>query len=126
MLVLSLYTCVLDIMQVGQWLADGCYAVVWGLLGDHDYKRDCLGLPNVLSHNCCPSCPADTSKQPWFDFRLSAKWISMIYKACDKSYPCKLLTIQGVSVLTIWGDWMHDKPLGTDKVHPLFCAKGLS
>ena len=43
-------TCVLDIMQVGQWLADGYYAVVWGLLGDHDYKRDCLGLPNVLGN----------------------------------------------------------------------------
>ena len=35
--------------QAGELLADGWFGCVWGLVGDHDYKRDCLELPNISS-----------------------------------------------------------------------------
>ena len=40
-------------------LADGWSALVYGLLGDHDYKRDCLLLNNINSANPCFKCKAN-------------------------------------------------------------------
>jgi hypothetical protein len=102
--------------KAGTKLADGWRGVVWCLLGDHDYKRDCLGLPNVTSVNCCPLCPANKSSTPWFDFRKSAQWLKKLYAIGQVTYACLLFTIIGVTHLTIYGDWMHDRPLGTCKV----------
>jgi hypothetical protein len=42
------------------------------------------------------------------------------------TFPCKLFDIVGVSNLSIMPDWMHDKPLGTDKVHPPMLTCGLN
>ncbi len=104
--------------QAGEFLADGWFGCVWSLLGDHDYKRDCLGTPNVNSVNCCAHCPANNSSSPWFDFRKSAKWVKECYEAGAVAMTCKLFTIVGVTRLSIYGDWMHDRPLGTCKVSP--------
>lgn len=92
--------------------------MVWCLLGDHDYKRDCLRLPNVTGVDCCALCPAnnDTASTPWFDFRRSAQWMKKLYVVGQVSYACLLFTIIGVTHMSIYGDWMHDRPLGTCKV----------
>ena len=107
--------------QAGEFLADGFGAVVWGLFGDQDYKRDCLRLPNVNSNTPCDHCPANVSDVPWFDFRDGAAWVSRIYtqlqwKAAGLDKKCFLFGIVGVTNLSIYPDWMHDKNLGSDKV----------
>ena len=108
------------VAEAGTYLADGWFGSVWSLLGDHDYKRDCLNLPNINSATCCGLCPADSSSSgvPWFDFRPNAQWVRQTYKrgGFDVS-KCILFLIAGVSNLTNCPDWMHDKPLGTDKVY---------
>ena len=90
---------------------------MWALVGDHDYKRDCLLMPNVSSNKPCGLCPADTVEAPWFDCRQGAAWVSRVYKQGQFDVSrCVLFGIMGVSNLTNYPDWMHDKPLGTDKV----------
>ena len=111
------YVCGLCYLKATTDLAGGYFGCVWGLLGDHDYKRDCLKLPNVNSNHCCPLCPANTADVPWFDFRREAHWLQRCYRKDQVKYPCKLFDIEGVSNLSIMPDWMHDKCLGTDKVH---------
>ena len=110
--------CVGIMCQAGTLLADGWFGCVWALLGDHDYKRECLGTPNVNSTDCCAFCPANNSSSPWFDFRPSAEWLKKIYPPGAAQYACVLFTIVGVTQLSIYGDWMHDRPLGTCKVFP--------
>ena len=88
-------------------------------MGDHDYKRGCLLLPNINSVNCCNRCPAnnDENGTPWFDFRRCANWVLRTYArgGYDVS-KCRLFDIKGVSNQSVFPDWMHDKSGGTDKV----------
>ncbi len=104
-------------MQAGTWLADGYYAVIWGFVGDHDYKRDCLGACNVNSNDPCSLCPANVTSCPWFDFRHGSEWVRRAYAVGDVDQPeCVLYDTYGCDVDTNKPDWMHDKSLGTDKV----------
>ena len=105
------------IYKAGQPLADGWRAIVWGIIGDQDYKRDCLRLPNINSSCPCPLCDANTSSTPWFDFRREAAWVQTM-KGAAAWDRCALFDLRGVTLASLYGDWMHDKNLGTDKVHP--------
>ena len=108
--------------QAGQWLANGYCACVWALLGDQDYKRDCLLLPNVNSNMPCAHCPCNTTDVPWFDFRRQALWVGQIIGSdqwlASAWNLCELFKMKGVSILSVYPDWMHDKNLGSDKVIP--------
>ena len=90
---------------------------MWAIIGDHDHKRDVLGLANVNSGKPCSHCPCDRKGTPWWDFSLSAEWARKVYNiAVDLS--CVLLRMSaGLSILSVYPDWMHDKYLGTDKVY---------
>ena len=95
-------------------LADGWSALVYGLIGDHDYKRDCLLLTSVNSAQPCSHCNANKTNLRWFDFSLGAKWIT---SPRSGDFKCSLFgTDVGISRKSVWPDWMHDKYLGTDKV----------
>ena len=101
-------------------LAGGYFACVWALTGDQDYKRDCLQLANVSSGKPCTHCPANTSTCPWYDFRPTAVWASKIYTLLawlqTEWTKCSIFLTKGVSNMSVYPDWMHDKNLGTDKV----------
>ena len=95
-------------------LADGWSALVYALIGDHDYKRDCLQLNNINSAQPCSHCKANRTTIPWFDFSLVAKWIT---SPRSSELRCSLFGSEvGISRKSVWPDWMHDKYLGTDKV----------
>ena len=95
-------------------LADGWSGLVYGLLGDHDYKRDCLLLNNINSSQPCTHCKCNKTDTPWFDFSLVAKWI---FSPWNTILRCSLFGQEvGLSRKSVWPDWMHDKYLGTDKV----------
>jgi len=55
----------------------------------------------------------------WFDFRRKAKWRRLIYTLEEWSKTVVntafFFRIVGVTILTIYPDWMHCKHLGTDK-----------
>ena len=87
---------------------------MWAVIGDHDYKRDCLELANVTSTQCCSHCPANNKSVPWFHFKPSATWAQRIFEA--RTLACALFQMLGLGILSVYPDWMHDKPLGTDKV----------
>ena len=101
-------------------LADGYRLIVWALMGDQDYKRDCLGFPSVAGLRPCACCPSNAGSTPWYDFRPNAKWVKAIYTepqwratGLDK---CQLFRLTGLTHLSVASDWMHDKHLGTDRV----------
>ncbi len=106
--------------QAGEYLADGLSACIWAIIGDQDYKRDCLLLPNVSSGTPCAHCPCNNHAVPWFDFRPQAAWVGLICTLMQwmnsQWNRSELFKIIGVTILTVYPDWMHDKNLGTDKV----------
>jgi hypothetical protein len=103
-------------LKAGEWLADGWSAVVWAIIGDHDYKRDVLELANVNASKCCSHCPASRRAFPWMDFSLTANWIDAIYKGLNDLKCVLLRKSAGLGIHSVYPDWMHDKYLGTDKV----------
>ena len=98
----------------------GYRGVLWALLGDQDYKRDCLALPNVTSNEPCAHCAANCSSRPWYDFRGNASWIRSVVSLdgwqASRWNVCELFKVKGVTIQSVFPDWMHDKNLGTDKV----------
>lgn len=65
-------------------------------------------------------CPADTKLCPWYDFRIESAWVNQTWTKLQNgqvgpALRCNLMNIIGVSRLSIYPDWMHDKNLGTDK-----------
>ena len=89
-------------------------------IGDLDYWRDKLKLPNSSSIQPCALCPCNTTTVPWFQFNFLAAWMQRIYNVntwlASGGGSCRLFTIQGVTVYSLHPDWMHAKHLGTDKV----------
>ena len=101
------------ILQAGEWLADGFGAVVFALIGDGDYRRAGLELPSLSSNAPCGKCRCNVTTHKWFEFTATAAqfWKSSL---CS----CKLFAKDiHLSVLSVFGDWMHDKNSGTDKVN---------
>ena len=89
-------------------------------IGDLDYWRDKLQLPNSTSNEPCALCPCNTTTVPWFHFNYLAAWIQSFYNIdtwlASGGGKCRLFTIVGVTVYSLHPDWMHAKHLGTDKV----------
>ena len=89
---------------------------MWAVIGDHDYKRDVLNLASINSAHPCGHCPAKRKEYLWWDFSLSARWARNV-RSVAVDMPCVLLRLSvGLSILSVYPDWMHDKFLGTDKV----------
>ncbi len=99
----------------GDTLAGGYYCCLWVITGDLDYFFKVLGLQNYNSNCPCSLCPATSTEMPWFDWRPEALWLRNIYKAGEVPLRNLLFTLPGVSVGTIFPDWMHVKHLGLDK-----------
>lgn len=58
---------------------------------------------------------------PWFDFRTNAEWLNNIWSVAAWFQAglakCPLFNeLLGISVLSVYPDWMHIKHLGIDKV----------
>ena len=87
---------------------------IWAAIGDLDYWTKTLELPNSNSNHPCALCPANITTHPWWDFRPNAAWLHAIYKQVETT--CGLFLCPGVSVLSLYPDWMHVKHLGIDKV----------
>ncbi len=66
---------------------------------------------------------------PWFDFRPDATWVSNILSvqewATSRWNRCELFKLLGVTILSLYPDWMHDKNLGSDKVAYLAYKEGM-
>ena len=107
--------------KAGSDLAGGYFACVWALIGDLDYWRAALKLPNSTSvSGPCPLCPCNSTNIPWHHFSEDAQWIQMIYTIQQWLLAgwatCVLFTIPGVNNHSLHPDWMHAKHLGSDKV----------
>ena len=106
--------------MAGMKLCDGFYFVLWALIGDLDYLTKTYLLPNATSNKPCCWCPCNSDNVPWWDFRIKAKWVQKVWtrEAWEVSgwKQCPIFNIPGVSLLSVYPDWMHIKTLGIDKV----------
>lgn len=106
--------------MAGMKLCDGFYFVLWALIGDLDYLTKTYLLPNATSNKPCCWCPCNSDNVPWWDFRIKAKWVKKVWtrEAWEVSgwKQCPIFNLPGVSLLSVYPDWMHIKTLGIDKV----------
>ena len=104
----------------GKSLMGGLCCYIWACIGDLDYWVKTLELPNSNSNEPCALCPANCTTHPWWDFRASASWAACVYTASAWAglgwNTCGLFKCPGVSVYSLYPDWMHVKHLGIDKV----------
>ena len=103
-------------------LANGYFAVLWGVLGDLDYFFQVLELPHYArATNFCPLCRAcSTGIYAWTDFRQTAawrttQWTGAAWRAWEHRSRSPLFNLSYMSCHTICLDWMHVKYLGTDQ-----------
>lgn len=96
---------------------------LWALIGDLDYYYKGLSLQNCNTNHPCIWCPCTGFKNqmPWYDFRVNAQWLDHIWQASAWFQAgfakCPIFDERiGVSVLSVYPDWMHIKHLGIDKV----------
>ena len=106
--------------KAGTSLMGDFFACIWVVASDCEHHTSVYLLPNASSNNPCMCCPANVTTLKWWDFRLDADWIDHIYtlltwqaSGFDK---CLLFQIVGVTVFSLYPDWMHCKHLGIDKV----------
>jgi len=106
--------------KAGTELMGGFRAYVWAVVGDLDYYVKTLELPNSNSNSPCALCPCNSTTMPWWDFRPTAAWVYAIYTIAvwlaAGWNTCGLFGCPGVTVLSVYPDWMHVKHLGIDKV----------
>ena len=105
-----------------KWLAGGFFGIVWAFRGDMDWNAEFFNLPRHNDATPCGWCPATSGgAMPWSDFRIHpmAAWMRNIYSSRQwlAANPVRhaLLTLPGVSILTVTPDLMHIKYLGTDQ-----------
>ena len=106
--------------KAGTPLCGGIFFCIWALIGDLDYLTKDLELPNSTSNSPCALCPCNATDLAWWHFMADAAWLKKIYdiltwKAAGWD-TCGVFQIVGVTVLSVYPDWMHCKHLGTDKV----------
>ena len=106
--------------QAGKDLCGGFYFCLWALVGDLDYLTKDLELPNSTSNEPCGLCPCNSTDVAWWRFQADAAWVNKIYdiitwKAAGWD-TCGVFKIVGVTILSVYPDWMHCKHLGIDKV----------
>ena len=101
-------------------LCGGYFLVLWALTSDNEHNTKVYELANVTSNSPCPLCPCDSGANPWWNFQPNARWTKLIYTVAfwtasgyDK---CPIFSVYGVSVLTVYPDYMHCKYLGIDKI----------
>ena len=106
--------------MAGKKLMGGFVCYIWACVGDLDYWTKTLELPNSTSNTPCALCPANCTTHPWWHFRPDAAWIRAIYTAVEFIAggwnKCGLFDCPGVTVYSLYPDWMHVKHLGIDKV----------
>lgn len=113
-----------DLAHKTVYLADGFYAVLWCIKADLDFMWSFYGWPRGNSATPCALCPCTLRADdcPWSDFRSpGSEWMTRIYggdqwlglNPPDQRQP--LLTLPGVTILSMAVDWMHCKYLGTDQ-----------
>ena len=104
----------------GDDLMGGHFMCLWALICDLEHCYKCYEMPNVNSNSPCGLCPCNTVGIPWFDFRPTAVWMTLVYTI--QSYLAAglrrsiLFDIVGVSVLSFYPDYMHCKHFGIDKI----------
>ena len=103
----------------GTPLMGGFFMVLWSIAADLDFLMTCFRLPNTNSNTPCSLCPCNSRDMPWWDFRTTARWIEAVYTPetwrLTGQNKSKLWDVIGVSILTVYPDWMHIKHLGLDK-----------
>ena len=106
--------------QAGTSLMGGFRAYIWACIGDLDFFTKTYELPNSTSNSPCALCPCDSNLVPWWEFHPGARWIRMIYThtqwLASGWKKCHLFNCPGVTILSMYPDWMHIKHLGVDKV----------
>ena len=111
-----------DFERAGKALAGGFRAVLFVIMGDHDYYSVCLGLQHHASGRPCSWCPANNvSGDPmnWAEFRPDVRqWSSELWTPGDwlEAHPARhvLFLLTRASILHVYPDWMHSKHMGTD------------
>ena len=103
----------------GKALAGGYYAALWAKLGDLDYYAAMMKLRHYGANIPCSWCGAgETPGTPWNDFRPTAAWIATIYSAAQfaAKFPGRhrILKMRGVTINSVYPDYMHCKFLGVD------------
>ena len=101
--------------------SDFFFLVVWALQGDLDYLRDEYHLQNYNSNDPCCKCPANNvmGGMSVNEFRPGhSQWIDRLYTKAQwatSEYNLHVIfTIPGVTLLSVFPDYMHCKHLGTD------------
>ena len=111
-----------DAERAGKDLANGFFGVLWALRGDLDYYSKVLDLTHYAAASCCIWCRANLdlhSPLCWSEFREAfCQWKNNEWSASNwlAGHPthCVIFDLDGVSIDTVFADWMHVKHLGTD------------
>jgi hypothetical protein len=103
--------------KAGRPLADGYFAVLWGIRGDLDHMAKCFGFPYHNNLQPCACCQANNSTLPWTDFHPErASWIPTVWNNKDwwASHAARhpLFRLPGVGILAFIPDVMHCMHLG--------------
>ena len=106
--------------KAGTDLCGGIFFCIWALIGDLDYLTKDLELPNSTSNSPCGLCPCNSTDLAWWRFQADAAWLNKIYTVLTWMAAgwntCGVFKIVGVTILSVYPDWMHCKHLGIDKV----------
>ena len=111
----------MEVRRAGEDLAGGYFAELWAILCDLDVIWQVWKLRSRGGARPCSWCDADNTvgSRPWSDFRLpNAVWMSTVYDehSFNAAFPDlnPLFAMAGISVYTLWPDYMHIKHLGVD------------
>ena len=99
--------------------AGGYFCALWAKLGDLDYYATMMKLRHYAANIPCSWCrEGESDAIPWNGFRPTASWIHTTYSSAqfEAAFPGRhrILKMTGVTIHTIYPDYMHCKFLGVD------------
>ena len=108
-----------DGQRAGLPLAGGYYGVLWTIQGDLDWYHKAFHLSHWRHAQPCFLCQAKTTTLPWNVFLEDAPWRATTWQGdawlaahAERHF---LLTLPGVSIISVYPDWLHCKHLGVDQ-----------
>ena len=108
-----------EYIRAGTELAGGFYTTLWVIAADLDQIAKNLKLRHYAASQPCTWCNADTTGIPWSDFKPDALWMETVFSpsqfVATIAPANRLFSLPGVTVETLWPDYMHCKYLGVDQ-----------
>ena len=108
-----------DGRRAGSPLAGGYYGVLWCIQGDLEWYHKELQLAHWRNAEPCFLCRANLTNMPWNVFDAGAPWRATTWQkeAWLEAHEDRhsLFDLPGVSIFTVYPDWLHCKHLGVDQ-----------